>query len=70
MPSRQESNLDFLYPLQVTLGPGVDQAKKQDANENKYFNKRKQPLSILDPAPEHRGHWKDKGNFHLEYDKN
>src|SRR5215831_13927859 len=55
-PSRQESNFDFLHPLQVALGPGVDQAEKQDANENKYFDKGKQPLSILDPAPEHGGH--------------
>src|SRR4029434_7387505 len=70
MTSRiNESNPDFLHPLQVALGPGVDQAKKQDANENKNLDKRKEPLSILHLLPEHRRHWKDKGNFHFEYDK-
>src|SRR4030095_1860910 len=70
MTSRiNESNPDFLHPLQISLGPGVDQAKKQDANENKNLDKRKEPLSILDPAPEHRRHRENKGNFHFEYDK-
>src|SRR5262249_35706990 len=68
-PNIRLSNLDFLHPHKVTLDPVVDQAKKQDANKNKYFDKLKEPLSILDPAPEHRGHWKNKGNFHLKYDK-
>src|SRR5262245_19141781 len=70
LPKLSISSFDSLYPVQVTLGPRVNQAEKKNAHENQYFDQSKDAYSALHPAPEHRRHREDKCDFDFENDKN
>src|SRR5262245_50669361 len=63
------SGLDVLHPFQITLDPGVNQAKKKNADEHQDLDQRKDARASLDPTTKYRGHWENKSNFNLEDDK-
>src|SRR6185369_3933140 len=61
--------LDFFYPLEIALGPGINKAEHEDRDKDENLDEREAAITALDPAAERRRDWENEGDLHLEDDK-
>src|ERR1041385_1052761 len=59
---------DRANPLQIALGPYVNEAKHENQNENQHLEQRKNAAPLFGPAPENGGDGVDESHLDVEHD--